>query len=68
VDQFFSRFTSIPLDVTCESGAVVDYGEQLGREPSALEAENFPRAVVVVQVPKRVDVFGFEAPDFPSLE
>src|SRR3990172_11492044 len=68
VDEFLSGFFSIPLQVTTEPRAVIEHGHELGLEPFALGAEEFARAVVVVQVPKRVHVFGFEAADFPSFE
>ena len=68
MDQVLGALGKVPLDVTCESRAVVEYAEGKWRGPFAARGEDPVRAMMVVQVPEGVDMLGFVAPHFALLE
>ena len=68
VDERLCGFLGVPLQVTAESGAVIEDAQQMGLCPLPVPTEDGARALVKVEVPETVDVGDLERAPLAYLE
>ena len=67
VAEFPGSFGQIPLEMAAEPGMVVEYPQQNGIHPLAVDSGHTQGAVMEIQMPEPVDIFVFIAADLPRF-
>jgi len=67
MDQTFCRFGQVQLQMTAKTGVVIEYGQHNRTVPFAFCVENTDFCLVIIQVPKAMNIGDFETTNLTVL-